>query len=134
MVHELRQRSATAAIPTRRALRTLAIVSFAILAVSARAQESARKPPPGAAPAALPSKSAQPVTSVSAPPGKPPARPGDQYVPPGPPVNELGRPPHPDIPGPLKFTDSQVEPLSWSDLDQWAQDNHVEAFTVFRTS
>jgi len=60
-------------------------------------------------------------------------RPGDRYVP-APYFNELGRPPHPDIPGPIRFPDSQVVPLAWSDLDQWQQDNHVEGFTVFRAS
>src|SRR5262245_49682548 len=47
-------------------------------------------------------------------------------------ADDLGRPPRPDIPGPLKFTDSQLEPLKWSDLDGWANDDHAEAFKAFR--
>jgi membrane-bound lytic murein transglycosylase A len=108
------------------ALRTLAIVGLALLAAPANAQGQPRKPQPVAAPA-------QPGKLAPAQPTKPLARPGDRYVP-VPMVNELGRPPRPDIPGPLRFADSHVEPLAWNDLDQWQQDNHAEAFTVFRTS
>jgi membrane-bound lytic murein transglycosylase A len=43
-----------------------------------------------------------------------------------------GRPPRPDIPGPIKFPDSQIEPLAWSDLERWGQDDHAAAFTTFR--
>ena len=33
---------------------------------------------------------------------------------------------------PLKFTDSQLEPLKWSDLDNWGEnDGHAAAFTTF---
>jgi membrane-bound lytic murein transglycosylase A len=48
------------------------------------------------------------------------------------PTDDLGRPPRPDIPGPIKFTDSQLEPLKWSDLDNWESDGHSAAFATFR--
>jgi membrane-bound lytic murein transglycosylase A len=44
-----------------------------------------------------------------------------------------GRAPRPDIPGPIKFPDSQIEPLAWSDLDGWPQDNHALAYKTFRS-
>ncbi|MGZ5827403.1 MAG: murein transglycosylase A [Xanthobacteraceae bacterium] len=43
-----------------------------------------------------------------------------------------GRPPRPEIPGPIRFTDSQIEPVAWGDLDQWPQDDHATAFKTFR--
>ncbi|HEY7972839.1 MAG TPA: lytic transglycosylase, partial [Xanthobacteraceae bacterium] len=49
-------------------------------------------------------------------------------------VDDLGRPPRPDLPGPFRFADTALEPLAWSDLDGWAQDNHAEAFATFRAS
>ena len=49
-------------------------------------------------------------------------------------VNDLGRPPRPIPPGPLWFADAALEPLAWSDLDGWAQDDHAEAFATFRAS
>ena len=49
-------------------------------------------------------------------------------------VNELGRLPHPDIPGPVRIPDSQIEPVAWSDLDGWATDNHAESFKTFLNS
>jgi membrane-bound lytic murein transglycosylase A len=132
------------------ALRTLAVVLLALLAAPADAQipkPGSKQTPAQAAPAIKASQPARRAGDAAKPGAKPTAkqaatspepekplrRPGDRYVP-APFVNELGRPARPDIPGPLKFTDSQLEPLAWSDLDQWAQDNHVEAFTVFRGS
>ncbi|HWM47626.1 MAG TPA: MltA domain-containing protein [Xanthobacteraceae bacterium] len=49
-------------------------------------------------------------------------------------VDGFGRPPHPPVAGPITIPDSQIEPIAWSDVDQWPQDNHGEAFDVFRTS
>ncbi len=49
-------------------------------------------------------------------------------------LNELGRPPRPAVPGPLTLPDTVLEPLAWSDLDGWAQDNHTEAFATFAAS
>ena len=34
----------------------------------------------------------------------------------------------------LKFPDSQIEPLTWNDLDGWADDDHAAAFTTFLAS
>src|SRR5271165_1390858 len=50
------------------------------------------------------------------------------------PVDDLGRPPRPNLPGPFRFADAALEPLAWGDLDGWAQDNHAEAFATFRAS
>jgi membrane-bound lytic murein transglycosylase A len=50
------------------------------------------------------------------------------------PTDDLGRPPRPEIPGPIKFPDSLIEPLTWHDLDQWPQEDHVAALNVFRSS
>ena len=50
------------------------------------------------------------------------------------PFNELGRPPHPEIAGPIRIPDSQIEPLTWNDLDGWKEDNHAESFKVFTNS
>jgi membrane-bound lytic murein transglycosylase A len=47
-------------------------------------------------------------------------------------VDDLGRPPHPDLPGPLRLADTALEPLAWRELDGWAQDNLAEAFATFR--
>ncbi len=49
-------------------------------------------------------------------------------------VNDLGRSPRPAPPGPLWFADAALEPLAWSDLHGWTQDNHAEAFATFRGS
>jgi len=35
---------------------------------------------------------------------------------------------------PLKLPDSQLEPVKWSDIDGWAADDHLAAFTAFQTS
>jgi membrane-bound lytic murein transglycosylase A len=43
-------------------------------------------------------------------------------------------PPRPAPPGPLIFSDSQIEPLGWSDVDGWDSDDHRAAFAAFRTS
>jgi membrane-bound lytic murein transglycosylase A len=36
--------------------------------------------------------------------------------------------------GPLKFRDSQLEPIKWSDLAGWTGDDHLAAFRAYRTS
>ena len=46
--------------------------------------------------------------------------------------DDLGRPPKPDIPGPIKFTDSQIEPVPFSELSSWQTDDHAAAFKTFR--
>jgi membrane-bound lytic murein transglycosylase A len=35
---------------------------------------------------------------------------------------------------PLQAPDTQLEPVDWSDVDGWADDNHAAAFGTFRTS
>jgi membrane-bound lytic murein transglycosylase A len=40
--------------------------------------------------------------------------------------------PHP--PGPLQIADAQLEPLAWSDLDGWPQDDHAAALATFKAS
>jgi membrane-bound lytic murein transglycosylase A len=35
---------------------------------------------------------------------------------------------------PLQAPDTQLEPIEWSDIDGWAQDDHAAAFDTFRTS
>ena len=35
---------------------------------------------------------------------------------------------------PFKFPDAQLEPATWSDLNGWASDDHIAAFTAFLTS
>jgi len=37
-------------------------------------------------------------------------------------------------PAPLKFPDTQYEPVDWADLDGWANDDHATAFAVFLES
>ena len=49
-------------------------------------------------------------------------------------INELGRAPHPDIPGPVRIPDSQIEPLGWNALDGWNEEKHAEVFEIFRNS
>jgi hypothetical protein len=36
--------------------------------------------------------------------------------------------------GPLKFGDSQLEPIKWSELAGWTADDHLAAFAAYRTS
>src|SRR5262245_42890028 len=36
--------------------------------------------------------------------------------------------------GPLKFADSQFEPITWSQLAGWAADDHLAAFAAYQTS
>lgn len=36
--------------------------------------------------------------------------------------------------GPLKFPDAQYEPVLWSDIDGWANDDHATAFAAFLAS
>src|SRR6478672_9209136 len=50
------------------------------------------------------------------------------------PPNELVRPPRPVQLGPLRFPDTVLEPLAWSDLNGWRDDNHAEAFATFAAS
>ena len=35
---------------------------------------------------------------------------------------------------PIKFADTQYEPVGWADLDGWAGDDHAAAFATFLTS
>jgi membrane-bound lytic murein transglycosylase A len=37
-------------------------------------------------------------------------------------------------PGPLKFPDSQIEPVAWRELTGWAADDHASAFKAFLAS
>jgi membrane-bound lytic murein transglycosylase A len=37
-------------------------------------------------------------------------------------------------PGPLSLPDSQLEPLEWSELEGWAEDDHASALTTFLAS
>jgi membrane-bound lytic murein transglycosylase A len=37
-------------------------------------------------------------------------------------------------PGPLRLSDTALEPLDFSDLDGWAADDHAQAFAAFRAS
>jgi membrane-bound lytic murein transglycosylase A len=37
-------------------------------------------------------------------------------------------------PGPIKFQDTQYEPVDWVDLDGWASDDHATAFAAFLES
>src|SRR5262249_5214306 len=48
--------------------------------------------------------------------------------------DDLGRPPPPDLPGPLRLSGAALEPLTFGDLDGWAQDNHDEALKTFLSS
>ncbi|MBV1700133.1 MAG: hypothetical protein KGQ47_17515, partial [Hyphomicrobiales bacterium] len=36
--------------------------------------------------------------------------------------------------GPIKFSDTQYEPVDWSDIDGWADDDHATAFAAFLES
>jgi membrane-bound lytic murein transglycosylase A len=49
-------------------------------------------------------------------------------------TDDLGRPPRPEVAGPIKFPDSQIEPVAWANLDEWPQEDHAAAFSVFRSS
>ena len=40
----------------------------------------------------------------------------------------------PNPPGPIRFADMRVEPVSWSALDGWAVDDHAAAFATFQAS
>ena len=40
----------------------------------------------------------------------------------------------PDPPGPIRFADTRIEPLAWTDLDGWARDDHAAAFATFAAS
>src|SRR5215831_18781608 len=35
---------------------------------------------------------------------------------------------------PLKLADSQLEPVSWADVDGWAADDHLAAFAAYQSS
>ena len=101
-------------------------------AVSATPQLTPEKPQastpvPAAKPEAVaePQQNPAPLASSSGLPAKPR---GFK------PFNELGRAPHPEIAGPLRIPDSQIEPLTWKDLDAWQEDNHAESFKVFTNS
>jgi membrane-bound lytic murein transglycosylase A len=40
----------------------------------------------------------------------------------------------PDVPGPIRFRDSQVEPVGWGTVDGWDKDDHAAAFATFLVS
>jgi peptidoglycan lytic transglycosylase A len=42
--------------------------------------------------------------------------------------------PRPDEPGPLRIQDSQLEPIDFADLPNWADDDHTSAYTTFLAS
>jgi membrane-bound lytic murein transglycosylase A len=109
-----------------RALRTLAVISFALATTLAQAQTPSRNPDHSTGRAR-----AERLPAKQLPPGYTTGRSHVRA-----PVydDDLGRPPRPEIAGPIKFTDSQIEPITWNDLDQWKEDDHVESFNTFRGS
>src|SRR5262245_45446929 len=70
------------------------------------------------------------ITTVAAAAVKHPTKPAHQDLA----GDDLGRPPHPDMPGPVRFSGAALEPLEWSDLEGWTQDDHAEALRTFLTS
>src|SRR5581483_4811920 len=40
----------------------------------------------------------------------------------------------PNPPGPLRFADTRLEPVAWSNLEGWAADDHAAAYAAFRAS
>src|SRR5262245_1664441 len=40
----------------------------------------------------------------------------------------------PDVPGPIRFRDAQVEPVGWQAVDAWDTDDHAAAFAAFLVS
>jgi membrane-bound lytic murein transglycosylase A len=40
----------------------------------------------------------------------------------------------PDVPGPIRFRDAQVEPVGWHSVDDWDKDDHAAAFAAFLVS
>lgn len=40
----------------------------------------------------------------------------------------------PNPPGPLRFADTRIEPLAWSEVEGWAADDHATAFATFLAS
>lgn len=49
-------------------------------------------------------------------------------------LNQLGPAPSARQQGPLWFPDTALEPLAWSDLEGWRDDNHTDAFATFAAS
>src|ERR1043166_5271787 len=41
------------------------------------------------------------------------------------------RNPVPDVPGPMRVRDSQIEPIGWAKVDGWDKDEHAAAFATF---
>jgi membrane-bound lytic murein transglycosylase A len=39
-----------------------------------------------------------------------------------------------DVPGPIRFRDTQIEPVGWSAIDGWDKDDHAAAFATFLVS
>jgi membrane-bound lytic murein transglycosylase A len=39
-----------------------------------------------------------------------------------------------DVPGPIRFRDSQLEPVGWDAIDGWDKDDHAAAFAAFLVS
>lgn len=107
-----------------RALRNLTIVSLALIATLANAQTPSRNPDHSTGRAR-----AERLPAKQVPPGHTTGH-GKTAVY----DDDLGRPPRPEIPGPITFNDSQLEPITWNDLDQWREDDHVESFNTFRNS
>src|SRR5258705_4161012 len=40
----------------------------------------------------------------------------------------------PNPPGPIRFPDSRIEPVTWSGIEGWAGDDHVAALATFLAS
>ncbi len=40
----------------------------------------------------------------------------------------------PDVPGPIIFRDSEVDPIGWESIDGWDKDDHAAAFATFLVS
>jgi peptidoglycan lytic transglycosylase A len=40
----------------------------------------------------------------------------------------------PDVPGPIRFHDAQLEPVGWSAIEGWDNDDHAAAFATFLVS
>lgn len=124
-----------------RALGTLAVASLALIATQTWAQTPARHSPPSShrqhhrtEPLRAEPLPAKRRPAEALPAKRRPHTAGRSHVRQAIPDDDLGRAPRPDIAGPIRIPDSQLEPIAWSDLDRWKEDDHAESFTVFRTS
>jgi len=123
----------------RTLLGVLCAVALPVLVAQAQTARSAKPSKGQDAKAPAPAETVKPANTKHEPalPGKQaapqptplPAKPRGYAV-----VNELGRPPHPDVPGPVRIPESQMEPLKWTVLDGWTTEDHAEVFAVFRNS